>query len=203
VTGSALEHARRCLEIAEKLDNESSRTLGYGALGWAALVGGQPQDACEALRESVAIARAHNSQLSFVPELLAALSEAQLAVGERSDALATAREALALASGNGSSYFEAHAQIALASALLETDAGPPRAEIESALERAEQLVEAIEGRALLPRILEQRGRLAHALGDAKGASRALREALELYRELGATGHAERLARQNFAVSGFS
>jgi tetratricopeptide (TPR) repeat protein len=195
VTGSALEQARRCLEIAEKLDNESSRTIGYGALGWATLVGGQNQDACEALRESVAIARAHNSQLSFVPELLAALSEAQLAVGERSDALATAREALALASGNGSSYFEAHAQIALASALLETDAGPARAEIESALERAEQLVEAIEGRALLPRILEARGRLAHALGDAEGASRALREALELYRELGATGHAERLARE--------
>lgn len=71
----------------------------------------------------------------------------------------------------------------------------PRAEIESALERAEQLVESIAARSLSPRILELRGRLAGALGDASAANRALREALDLYRAIGATGHAERLARE--------
>jgi class 3 adenylate cyclase len=68
------------------------------------------------------------------------------------------------------------------------------AEPESALERAEHLVESIEGRALSPRILEMRGRLAAALGDAPASDRALRQALELYRATGATGHAERLVR---------
>ena len=71
----------------------------------------------------------------------------------------------------------------------------PRAEIESALARAEQLVESIAARSLSPRILELRGRLAAALGDAPAASRALQEALDLYRAIGATGHAERLARE--------
>lgn len=71
----------------------------------------------------------------------------------------------------------------------------PCAEIESALARAEQLVESIEGRSLSPRILEQRGRLAAVLGDAPAANRALEEALDLYRAIGATGHAERLARE--------
>ena len=71
----------------------------------------------------------------------------------------------------------------------------PRAEIGSALERAERLVESIEGRAPSPRILEMRGRLAAALGDAPASGRALRQALDLYRAIGATGHAERLARE--------
>jgi hypothetical protein len=48
---------------------------------------------------------------------------------------------------------------------------------------------------LSPRILELRGRLAAACGDAPGADRALEEARNLYRTIGATGHAERLGRE--------
>jgi hypothetical protein len=39
----------------------------------------------------------------------------------------------------------------------------PRAEIDSALERAEQLALSIDARSLSPRILEMRGRLAREL----------------------------------------
>ena len=100
-----------------------------------------------------------------------------------------------LGSAGGCLYYEALAQLALAAALLATDCVVPRAEIESALERAEHLVASIEGRALSPRILELRGRLAAAVGDAPASDRTLREALDLYRAIGATGHAERLARE--------
>jgi class 3 adenylate cyclase/tetratricopeptide (TPR) repeat protein len=194
-TESVLEHGRRSLEIAEKLDNESSRVLAYFGLGTAYLIDAQPAAAREALRESAAIARDRRMARAFLPLVLAALAEAHLALGERTEALATAREAIDLGSVGGCRYFEAHAQLALAGALLATDGVVPRAEIESALERAERLVESIEGRALSPRILEMRGRLAAALGDAPASDRALRQALELYRAIGATGHAERLARE--------
>jgi hypothetical protein len=70
-----------------------------------------------------------------------------------------------------------------------------RAEIESALARAERLVESTEARAQSPRTLEMRWRLAAALGDAPASDRALRQALDLSRAIGATGHAERLARE--------
>jgi len=46
-----------------------------------------------------------------------------------------------------------------------------RIEIESALGRAEHLVTSIEGRALSPRILELRGRLGAAVGDAPSSDR--------------------------------
>jgi hypothetical protein len=76
-----------------------------------------------------------------------------------------------------------------------TDGSLPRAEIESALDRAEGLVESVASRSLSPRILEMRARLARALGHAAAAERALGEALALYREIDAAGHAERLLRE--------
>jgi len=192
---STLEHGRRSLEIAEKLDNESSRMLAYAVLGFAYLLEGQPAAARDALRKSAAIVRDRRTQVAMLPEVLALLAEAHLALGERTEAVATAREGIELAYAGGCYYYEAQAQLALAAALLATDGVVPRAEIESALTRAEQLVEAIAGRSLSPRILELRGRLVSALGDAPAADRLLREALDLYRTIGATGHAARLGRE--------
>jgi tetratricopeptide (TPR) repeat protein len=194
-TESVPEHGRRTLEIAEKLDNETSRVFAYYTLGTAYLIDAQPAAAREALRESVAIARDRRTLRSFLPQVLAVLAEAHLALGERTEALAAAREGIDLGSAGGCRYSEAHALLALAGALLATDSVVPRAEIESALKRAERLVESTEGRALSPRILEMRGRLAAALADARASDRALRQALELYRAIGATGHAKRLARE--------
>ena len=136
----------------------------------------------------------------FLPLVLGGLAEALLALGERGEALATAREAIDLGRAGGCRYYEALAQLALGKVLLATDGVVPRAEIESALERAERLVESIAGRALSPRILEMRGRLAAALGDASVSDRALRQALELYRAITATGHAARLERELGASS---
>ena len=109
--------------------------------------------------------------------------------------MATARQRIDLGSAGGCLYNEALAQLALAAGLMATDSVGLRAEIESALERAEHLVASIEGGALSPRILELRGRLAAALGNPPSSDRTLREALDLYRAIGATGHAERLARE--------
>jgi tetratricopeptide (TPR) repeat protein len=192
---SGLEGARHCLAIAEEIDNESSRMLACTSLGYAHLVDAQPAAAREALLQSVAIAREHRSQLSTVPMSLALLSEAHRALGEHAAALVAAREGVELASSGGGRYFEAQARLALVAALLGTGGTPPRAEIEAELARAEELVESISARSLSPRILELRGRVANALGDGSACDRALREALDLFREIGAAGHAERLARE--------
>jgi tetratricopeptide (TPR) repeat protein len=169
--------------------------LAYAVLGSAYLVKGRPAAARDALRESAAIVRDRRTQVAMLPRVLGLLAEAHLALGERTEAVATAREGIELARVGGCYYYEAQARLVLAAALLATDGVVPRAEIESALERAEQLVESIAARSLSPRILEQRGRLAAACGDAPAAKRALEEALALYRAIGATGHAERLARE--------
>ncbi len=169
--------------------------LAHFALGHTHLLEGQPVAARDALRESAAIVRDRRMQVAMLPEVLALLAEAHLALGERTEAVATAREGIELGRSGGCYYAEALAQLALAAAWLAMDGAQPRAEIESALERAEQLVESIAGRSLSPRILEMRGRLATALGDVAASGRLLRDALDLYRAIGATGHAERLAQE--------
>jgi len=75
--------------------------------------------------------------------VLAGLAEAHLTLGEPTEAVATAREGIDLGSAGGCLYNEAFAQVALAAALLATACVVPRAEIESALERAEHLVASI------------------------------------------------------------
>jgi tetratricopeptide (TPR) repeat protein len=194
-TESVLQHGRRSVEIAEKLDTVSSRVFAYCALGIAHLTEGQSIAARDALRESVAFARDRAAIRSMLPEALSQLAAAHLALGDRAEATAAAAEAIDIASAGGSCYFEAQAQLILGAALLATDGVVPRAEIESALARAERLVESIDGRSLSPRILEMRGSLAAVLGDVPASDKMLQQALELYRAIGAKGHAQRLARE--------
>jgi len=193
-TAAVLDHGRRCLEIAKKIDTDSSLNIGYFSLGNSYLMAGQAGDACEALRASAAVARDRKAFLAFLPQVLSVLAEAQLAIGKRSEAETSAREAIERARTGGCDYYEAHAQLSLAQVLLAAEGRATTGDVETALKRAEELVEKTEGRSLSPRILELRGRLAAALGDAKTAGKRLRQALELYRKIGATGHATRLAR---------
>src|SRR5262249_15343378 len=163
---SGLEYGRRSLEIAEKLDNEACRMAAYAPPRVANLVESPPAAAPGAFPERAAIAPGRRVGRALLPPVVAGLAEAHLALGEPTEAVATAREGIDLGSAGGCLYNEALAQLALAAALLATDGVVRRAEIESALERAEQLVTSIEGSALSPRIVELRGRLAAAVGNA-------------------------------------
>jgi class 3 adenylate cyclase/tetratricopeptide (TPR) repeat protein len=192
---SFLEQGVHCLEIAEKLDNDSSHVTAHWALGVAYLVDGEFRAACDEIGVAAEIIRYRGAQRAWFPVVLSMLAEAHLALGEPAEALVAAREAIDRGSAGGNRLPEAQAHLALAGAMLLTDGTLPRAEIESALERAEELVESIAARSLSPRILEMRGRLANALGDASASDRALHEALDLYRAIGATGHTERLAQE--------
>jgi len=115
--------------------------------------------------------------------------EAPAAIGE-GEIVVASREELHAAPLSGRRLLERADRARPNSAL---GGGPvQRAEIEAALDRAEELVAVTEGRSLSPRILKLRGRLAAALGDTPAADRALREALDLYRTIGATGDGARL-----------
>ena len=122
------------------------------------------------------------------------LSEVHRQLGDQGRALEAARAAADMALRCGGDFHLAHGRVAEARALLMTDVEGSRTEIESALESAERLVREIEARSLEPQIFELRGRLAQAMGDRAAGERLLRDSLALYRRIGATGHADRLAR---------
>src|SRR5215472_1376929 len=116
--------------------------------------------------------------------------EAPAAIGE-GEIVVASREELHAAPLSGRRLLERADRARPNSAL---GGGPvQRAEIEAALDRAEELVAVTEGRSLSPRILGTPRPPRRRLGcHTPAADRALREALDLYRTIGATGDGARL-----------
>ena len=193
-SGTVVDQGQSCLEIAERLDNEASRAIGHWILGYGHLLSGDHRAALESVDLSVDLIERFEVQRAYLPQILVIGAEAHLALGEFDNALSAARHAIALGVEGGCTVGEAEGQIALANALIEAGA-TPAAEIEAALVRAETLVESIGAGSLSPRILEARARAAAASGDPNAATRGFAEAHDLYREIGAKGHADRLARE--------
>ena len=90
---------------------------------------------------------------------------------------------------------EVRAQLALARVLRAVEGADGSAAIAAALDRALALVQSTGARSYEPQIYVERARLAALRSDAAGAQQWLREAYRLFNEMGATGHAERLAKE--------
>jgi hypothetical protein len=183
------------VEVSERIGSHFSRCHGYRVLGEAHLLHGDWAGATEALETALSTARLHRTGLEREAHMLAELSEARLGAGDLASARALAEESVARAKEQGAKYFECWGRLALSRALLADPDADASAEIERHLERALKLVGETEGRALEPQIGEERARLAELRGDDSANQRELREAHRLYAEMGATGHAERVARE--------
>jgi tetratricopeptide (TPR) repeat protein len=123
------------------------------------------------------------------------LAMALAGAGERERARATAREAVSSSRDAGARVSEARALIALARVLVRADGSAARDEVEPALDQAARLAEETGARLFEPAIHETRAELLAVLGDAKTRRHELSLARRLYAEMGADGHAERLARE--------
>jgi class 3 adenylate cyclase/tetratricopeptide (TPR) repeat protein len=123
------------------------------------------------------------------------LAQAYLGCGDRDRARSVAEQAVAHNRASGALLQEIHALRTLARVLRTIDPARELETIEASLSRAEDLVRETGARLDLPSLHEERARLAQALGRPSDADRELREAHRLYTEMGAGGHAERLAEE--------
>ncbi len=89
----------------------------------------------------------------------------------------------------------AEPKLSLAFALLEAEGAAAKDEVQLLLDESAALIEEHGILLFAPTLHERRAQLAALLGDAAGRERELREAHRLYTEMGATGHAERVARE--------
>jgi hypothetical protein len=190
---AALSHAQLELEVAEKFGSASGCASARGHLGAAHVLRCEWPEAIDVLEQALAIAR--HSARQHEGAALTHLALARLGSGDAGQAREAALEAVALTTKRGHRLVEIQARIAFARVLLQSDGPAARSAIEAELDRAEALIRETGARALAPLVLEERARLARLLGDEPGFERGLREAHRLFTELGATGHAERLARE--------
>jgi tetratricopeptide (TPR) repeat protein len=186
----ALAHARRSVEYAERVGGPISLAFAYQALGRAHLGNGQLEEARAALEHALAIAPGSREQNATV---LAPLAEACADLGDTARAREAAAEAVAIADREG--VRNALIQLSLARVLRNADGLAAEREIEAALERTLELIEETGSRVFVPEVREERAELARLRGEDTTRERELREAHRLYAEMGATGHAERLARE--------
>jgi adenylate cyclase len=187
--------ALQCLEIAERLGGAFHLTWGLHSLGTALLLHEEWGEAIDTLEASLRVARDHRTGLEREARMLAHLAGAYLGAGRVDPARRAAGEAIRVGSRGGALHHEAEAQLSLARVLLATEGLEARPAIEGSLARALELVERTRAVGLEPQVLVERAHLARLVGDGAAGDRHLREAHRLYTEMGATGHAERVARE--------
>ncbi len=192
-TGDAaltLAHARRAVEGAESIGTAAVVGLGYLLLGRAHVLEGKWDEAIGAFE--IARERGIEFQQSLFSPWLAL---AWLEKGDAGRARSIVEQTLSFTREHGAEVYEPRAEVALARILLATEGAKARERVEAALERAESLVRATGAEAHTPSIHLARAGLAGVLGDEATRKRELHQAHRLYTEMGATGHAERVARE--------
>ncbi len=192
---SVVGQAQQSIELAEKNGSPLSLIIALNGLGQALLASGNGGAAAEILERAVALCRERRVLLSWLPWYLAGLADAHLAGGDADAAREAADEAIALAQRIGTPIFEAEGWLSQARALLASRGAEARPDVEAALARAESLIEETGAHSLQPLVHEQRASLAKLAGDAEACTAQLRKAHRLFVEIGATGHAERLAKE--------
>ena len=93
----------------------------------------------------------------------------------------------------GAALTELRTVLRLAGLLAQLEGAAARGEIENCLARAGELIEATGARIFTAQLCVERAEWMRALGDEEARRRELERAHRLYAEMGADGHAERLA----------
>jgi tetratricopeptide (TPR) repeat protein len=181
--------AVRILQLSETRGSRFGIVQALQNLGACHTAAGRYEEAVSALERSLEIARTSRAFLHAENLIRARLARACLGAGQRerarriTESLRVEEDPVVVRRG------------ALAPLLVELCDPGDAGDVEAFLDQAEAHLERTGFREPLPSLKEARARLAQRRGDEEGRDRHLREAWRLYTEMGATGHAERLARE--------
>jgi len=190
---TTLASVRQGVESAERTGVPFLLSSALASFGDALRLEQRYTEALEAYEKTLDLIRTKRVGLMFEPLIVSGQALVDSALGEHEKAMAQARSALEESVRRGDRFGEGRARLTLARVLLA--AGDPglHDEVGETVERAEALCEETGMRVYLPPLLEVRAALAERRGNSQEADEKLREAHRLYTEMGATGHAKRLA----------
>jgi class 3 adenylate cyclase/tetratricopeptide (TPR) repeat protein len=188
-----LRHARELVDLAERLGSPVYRLLAPRLLAEALVANGQWHATRDLNQQLWPVVR-HFPTLRPFNRAHYALASA--ALGDLEEARTAAVDALDSADRNaGNKWMGATIRRLFAEVLLSVEGRAAAERVERELDTALALVEETGREAGRPTLCEQRAQLAAVRGDDTTRERELREAHRLYTEMGASGHAERLARE--------
>ncbi len=197
VTGevaSALAHGREAVNYAERTGSQIARSFAYLSLGLANVLNGTWRDALEALEQAFAIGRERQLRV-WEGRVLGAMAAAHLGLGDRARALTLAEEAIGFTRRLGSRLWGFSALLTRIRALRETQGLRATSEIKAALAEADASIEMSDAKSYEPFVHVERAELARLNGDDDTRRRELHGAHRLFTAMGASAHAERLAKE--------
>jgi tetratricopeptide (TPR) repeat protein len=192
-TATTLASVRQGVEIAERSGVRATLLLALSRLGDALRLEQRYPEALEAYQKALSLIHAKRVMLIWKPRVVSGQALVYSALGEHERAIAQARSALEESVRGGNRRAEGFVRLTLARVLLAAGDPDLHDEVEETVERAEALCEETGIRVYLPPLLEVRAALAERRSNPQEVRRTLREAHRLYTEMGATGHAKRLA----------
>jgi ATP/maltotriose-dependent transcriptional regulator MalT len=190
---AAHAHAQQSLEIAERIGDSYSRAYSWFWLALAETIRGQYARARDAVERSGKLAKERRTATEGESGRLAVLAEADCGLGEPERAQEVAREGIEAARDAGVVPFELLSILSFARAALASPGKPAYEEVVQALERGVELVRETESLWAEPLLRVELAELARRRGDEPARERELREAQRLFTEMGASGHAAKLA----------
>jgi adenylate cyclase len=185
----ALHAAREAVEAGERV---GSRVRGdaYHALAKAHAAAGEWNRA----RDAAELALSAHERGSWYVGSLNALTEICIEAGDYGRAAEGVAEVQTLGLHSGQRV-DLEAKLAQACLLLRAEGLPAADRAEAMLAELRDTCETLGVRLLLPRIDLETAELARLRGDDAARERALRKAHRSFAEIGATGHAERMAKE--------
>jgi adenylate cyclase len=192
---AAMTHARR-VEIGRGPGKGGPFAAPHYCLGIAHLLGGNSREAASCFERALVIYQEGGGG----PPAEMLTSSGRLAVayadlGQPERARETSARGLALLRALQMPVYLTIAVIFHAQVLRKTQGAGAREAIEAALAEAGALVESTGIRAWQPFLHAERAELARLRGDEATRVRELRDAHQLFAEMGAEGHAERVERE--------
>jgi tetratricopeptide (TPR) repeat protein len=192
--GSALEHAHRGVDIAEKAGDTHALVFAYACLGAAFGMKQEWGEAVAILERARRVIAEGGSGLNWEAYILAHLAGAYHGVGDFRQAGLVSDAAIDVGRKRSTPVLGMPAYPTRACILRSMKGASAREEIANVLREAAALIDETGAEGWRPFVHEELGALAELSGDAAGRERELREAHRLFIEMGATGHAARVAK---------
>jgi len=184
--------ARESLEIAGRVGSPLSEILALRSLGRASALVGDTRGAMALMERGLSLAE--RTDLSREPEMLCELALVHCAAGALDHAQRLAERSVELAAAREIHGVEVYGLRALASVHVARGGSQAISDAARLLDQAESMAERIGYRSILPHLYELRAGAAERAGDDAACAAALDKARELFREMGATARAKRLAK---------
>jgi tetratricopeptide (TPR) repeat protein len=191
----ALHHGRQAVELAERSRASLALTVAYSANGLALLSNGRCREAVDSFECSLATSSRTRAGLIFDGFTLTGRARSYFGLGEAGRALAIAEKAVRVCQQAGTRAWECGALLALARIRQAAGGISGQPEIDALLRRAALLIQDTGARSYEPFLHEAYAELAGRAGDDASRERELRDAHRLFTEMGASGHAARLAKE--------